>query len=418
MQAFLKQIEPIWRPHPGQEAFLLAAAKIKVLACGRRWGKTDASAIKLIHALTKDYPTRHILVAPSQDQAQILFDRTVDLLKLIAPTESIKVVRTPFPKLTFGQHRLQARSGHLGYALRGHDATHIIVDEAAFVNESLITEIAMPMLATSDGELTLISTPKGHNHFWRFFEMGRNGEHGVWSRQGPSSENPQVSAEFLRIQRELLNERAFQVEYEARFIDGKGQVFKTDAVEACLISRLESDPAPPYSIGIDWARYTDFTALACVAGNRDGAVLVGLDRWQGIGWQEQVRRAAEWISQYPGARVQCDGTGVGDPVTEMLRDQLPNTSIEGVTFTSRTKTELVDGLAAVIDRAAIQMLPHVELLKELQHFEATPSASGLPRLAAVNGFHDDLVCALALAVRGLDRPYRPEIHTAGIRTFD
>ena len=52
MQEFLDWLSPIWKPHPGQLAFLEAKAKTKVLACGRRWGKTDACAVQILSKLT------------------------------------------------------------------------------------------------------------------------------------------------------------------------------------------------------------------------------------------------------------------------------------------------------------------------------------------------------------------------------
>ena len=68
------------------------------------------------------------------------------------------------------------------------------------------------MLATTDGFLTMLSTPNGMNGFWRFFEMGRDRQFGIWSRHGPSSENPIVTDDFLAVQRELLPDRIFQIE--------------------------------------------------------------------------------------------------------------------------------------------------------------------------------------------------------------
>jgi hypothetical protein len=40
-----------WTAHPGQLAFLESTAKIKVLACGRRWGKTDACAAAIVASM-------------------------------------------------------------------------------------------------------------------------------------------------------------------------------------------------------------------------------------------------------------------------------------------------------------------------------------------------------------------------------
>lgn len=260
MEEFLQAIQPLWCPHEGQRAFLVQPARLKVLACGRRWGKTEVCAIQIVFALTRKVPTKHIILAPTLDQAKLIFDRVVEFLHLM-PTvpagllfqcdwdKAIKVTKSPHPKLRLGAHTVVARSGHLGRSLRGNEATHIVVDEAAYVPEELITEVAMPMLATTDGHLTMISTPHGLNHFWRFFQMGQRGEHGIWSRRAPSAESPHVRREFLEVQKALISSRAFRVEYEAEFLDSSGQVFRTESVEACIVPRLTSPPQPPYSIG-------------------------------------------------------------------------------------------------------------------------------------------------------------------------
>lgn len=419
MQTFLDRIAPAWTPHAGQRDFLLHPAKFKVLACGRRWGKTDACAVQILHALSQAAPTRHLILAPTQDQANLLFERVLALEREL-PGESPprKVRRTPYPVLEFGTHVVRARSGSLGRTLRGHEASHMVVDEAAYVPEELISEVAMPMLATSDGALSLLSTPHGRNHFRRFFEMGERGEHGIWSRHAPSWESPWVSKRFLEIQRELISERAFRVEYGAEFLDSVGRVFRTDAVEACLVSRLPALEGAPCVAGVDWARYGDYTTVAVLAGTRDLAALVALERFHGLAWSAAVDRVARFIERFAEARVLCDATGVGDPALEMLQSALPRHHVEGLTFTAAIKQELVDGLAWLIDRAAMRMTPHPDLLRELEHFEATTSPSGNPRLGAVSGYHDDLVVALALAARQLPRSYRPSIELGGTRNFD
>jgi hypothetical protein len=63
MQEFLDWLSPIWKPHPGQLAFLEAKAKTKVLACGRRWGKptpapskSSANSLTINHAANSSSP--------------------------------------------------------------------------------------------------------------------------------------------------------------------------------------------------------------------------------------------------------------------------------------------------------------------------------------------------------------------------
>lgn len=488
MQQFLKRIAPIWEPHEGQKEFLLNPSKIKVLACGRRWGKTDACAVSILAALFQPSPTRHVILAPTLDQAALQFDRVVALLekmiegtdltfsvknrqvaaKAIAslvrfsepfdgepsgrdaststdrtgnsvPSNAVqsdtprprqsanpkseirnrkwKPTRTPYPKLTFGQHTLVARSGHLGRSLRGNEATHIVVDEAAYVPEELITEVAMPMLATTQGFLTMISTPRGLNHFWRFFMMGQRGDYGVWSRRAPSAESPLVSRDYLEVQKQLISERAFRVEYEAEFLDAEGTVFRTEAVEGCLVARLPRPPDTPYTIGVDWARYEDYTTVSVLCGVRTQCMLLEIDRFTGLDWPQQIARVARLAERYPYAHLVCDATGVGDPVIGMLRSALPNSRITGETFTPRFKASLIDNLVWVFEQRSLAMEPMPELLRELQHYQATVSAAGNTKLGAQGGFHDDLVIALALAAKHLPDAGRLAIMAGGLRDF-
>ena len=412
VEAFLELLKPHWQPHPGQREFLMSPSSFRVLACGRRWGKTDACAVSALHALTQPSPTKHLILAPTADQAQLLFDRVVELADAFGL--AAKVRRTPHPRLTVGPHRLQARSAHVPRSLRGLEATHIIVDEAAYLPESVITEVALPMLAATKGRITLISTPRGRTHFWRFFRMGERGEHGIWSRQAPSSENPRVSPEFLAIQRELISPRAYRVEYEAAFEDQEGRVFRQECIEQAVRAAPEAEGQ--VCIGIDWARYGDATALAVVRGTRDGAALLDLHQWHNMGWAQQIRQAEQVIRAWPGARVLCDATGVGDPVLESLRAAMPGHRLEGFVFSASSKAELIDGLAWQLERSALALPPHPELLRELEHFEAQTRASGSVSLEG-RGFHDDLVTALALAVRQLPRAYGGGLLVGAPRKF-
>lgn len=423
MRTFLDLLKPLWQPHAGQLEFLLNPSKFKVLACGRRWGKTDACVVQILHALHRPFPTKHLVLAPTADQAALVFERAVQLLdafreQRLSPQESPdpKVKRSPFPHLRFGRHVVMARSGHVPRSLRGNEATHIVVDEAAYLPESLITEVAMPMLATTDGYLTLISTPHGKNHFWRFFGMGQRGENGIWSRQAPTSESPYVSDSFLHVQRQLLSERAFAVEYEADFRDSVGQVFKTDSVQACLVAATPTLTGP-YVIGIDWARYSDYTAVVVLSGDRDRAWLASTAHFNGQTWDRIVKKVVEIVNRFPEATIVCDSTGAGDVVHELLTTALPYHHIVGVQFSNKTKVELIDNLSWLIDSNSLRMQPDPELLRELEHFEARTTESGNTKLSARSGYHDDLVIALALAARGLHTNYKPQIAIGQPRRF-
>lgn len=401
MDAFLQALEPHWRPHAGQKEFLRQPAKIKVLACGRRWGKTDVCAVETLFRLTNGTDQRCMVIAPTQDQANILFERVVALAAVVYGEIAIRDRRaSPHPKLTLMGSVLTARSGHLEHTLRGREATAIVVDEAAFLPESVVTDVAMPMLATSEGSLTLISTPNGRNHFYRFYDLGQQGKHGIWSRTAPSIESPWVSERYLAIQRELVSARAFRVEYEASFEDSEGRVFRTEDLESCLTDRLPSIEGS-VSIGIDLAQHRDFCAIVVLKGRREQFAIQTVERWNRVTWEATLCRIADIIEPFPDAMVLVDATAMGSHPFEALQRAFPSRCVRGVHFTAAIKKELIDNLAWAVERRHLVMRPHIELLKELQHFETTVSDQGHRRYEARHGYHDDLVIALALAASGL-----------------
>ncbi len=394
-----------WKPHEGQRAYLENGARFRVLACGRRWGKTDAGSADIIRRICEEEKSRQLAIAPTLEQVRLVFERVKWMLAVVGV--AFTAVHTPHPTIRVheGGHRkgsvihiLDARSGHEAKYLRGWGADHILIDEAGFVPESLITEVAMPMLATTDGRMTLISTPRGRNHFYRFFLMGLRGENGFWSRQSPSWENPLVSKEYLRLQREILTERAFRTEYGAEFLDSVSSVFSRESLEAGL--EAPGVASGPVILGVDWARYRDFTAVACVCGTRQRAEVRWVRQWSGARWLESVHRVAEMALEARAGRVVCDSTGVGDAVTEELRTLIPSIGVESFVFTPRSKVELMEGLAWLLENGRLRLPPETALLRQLEHFEATSDERGI-RYISGSGFGDDLVCALALACWGL-----------------
>ncbi|MDM7460905.1 MAG: terminase family protein [bacterium] len=397
-----------WRPHLGQQAFLASGAPVRVLACGRRWGKTEVIAAEIARALLGDAPREVLLVAPSQEQAMLGFERALEFLHRVGAHPTVR--RTPAPTLTLGKGKLWARSAARGgMLLRGRKAHLIIVDEAAYVPEQVVHEVLTPMLADTGGKLALVSTPRGKNYFYRLYQQGQDDGVHIWSLRSPSWHNPLLSPTVLQMQASLMTQRQFQIEYGAQFLDAAGQVFRTEWVDRALLLHLQ--PEGLTVAGVDWARSHDYTALAILHGSREGATLLDIRRWQGLSWTEQVEVVARRIQMYAATRVLCDRTGVGDPLLEALQTAgVPHA--EGVAFTQAFKQSLIENLTLMLEGARLQLLPDPDLLHELYHFEATPTARGA-RLQAAQGVHDDLVIALALAAWTLPRAAHSAVRTSG-----
>ncbi len=402
-----------WEPHPTQRQWLLSEASTKTAACGRRWGKTEAAAIDAsTMALTRPGSVQ-IIVSPTYDQSRLIFD-TVERLIMGSPiTRAIaKVTRTPYPRLSLGRSLIMARTADEdGRNLRGHSADRVIVDEAAYVRDSVVQEVISPMLADRNGRLVMLSTPFGKNHFYRAFLKGV--ERGERKAESPyaaftfaSCTNPHISREYIERQREELSARQFAVEYEARFIDDVSGVFPWEEINTAADRPTPARVAPVYDYvvaGIDWARYSDYTALIAL-GIADGiAEVLAVDRFNGLSWSRQIERVADFLSAHRVNAALTDQTSIGDPLLEQLRSKLwergAEVSVEGYTFTNQSKRELIEGLALRFAHGTISIPRDEHLIKELQYFEYELTDSGNVRMNARSGCHDDLVIALALACR-------------------
>lgn len=395
-----------WTPHPAQREWMLDTHPVKVAACGRRWGKTESLAVETA-ALAILYPgIRQVIVAPTLDQARILFERTLELLQAWAEETGSKVQHraTPYPRVRVHEGEITARSAYRqAHSLRGRSAHRIVVDEAAYLTEEVIPQVLMPMLADTEGQLVLLSTPFGRNHFWQWFLRGQSGDY-CRSFRFPTSTNPHISSAFLQMQKQLLTTRQFAIEYEAQFVDDIGAVFPQTVVEACIRPDLaEASPAPALTVaGIDWGRYRDFTALAVLSKGEGQWRAVQVERLPQTGWQAQLERLLQRIGMWGVRTVCCDATGVGDPLAEMLQRRLSESGqsvrVEPVVFTAAAKRSLVESLALAMEQRRIAIPPHPDLLRELHAFTAIHTPSGHVCLRAQGGEHDDLVTALALAM--------------------
>jgi phage FluMu gp28-like protein len=412
LDEFLQQLAPIWKPHPGQRRFMEATEPTRMLACGRRWGKTAATAADIVYALQQPSPRRFLLVAPTGSQVLLLFDRVVDFLGRFCRltqriTQRLTVRRSPFPRIEFEGSVVSARSGHRPQSLRGDEADYLVVDEAAFVSRPLIEETLLPMLATTDGRVTMLSTPNGFNHFFQWFRRG--GRAGVWSQQSPSSENPWVKESFLARQREYLSDRAFAVEYEADFQDGEGQVFPEVHLDRAQSHPRPERPPGPFSIGIDWAETHDHTVVTVVAGTTEFCHVWETIWLSRMPYDQQLPRVLEILRRYPEAAVRCDATGVGRSPSDRIAGELPHVSVTQVQFTSLTKPAMIQWLRSLFERDAIGIGDNPRLREELRQLVSFAGPNGHTRYEAIRGYHDDAVMSLALAVGGLTSG-GPRIH--------
>ncbi len=423
-----------WQPHPAQAAWFNCDAQVRVAACGRRWGKTESLSIDLATLALTEPGSKQLVVAPTDVQARLLGEAVLQRWDMALGGEfsetagrTLQVQRSPYLKLTVcgpGENAeiIFRTAGRDGRNLRGLWAHRIIVDEAARVPDSVLTDVLLPMLTDKGGEYVLASSPFGRRSaFYRLYARGMapQSEADVTyaSFQCPTSDNKDhLDMAFLAAQREEMGESLYAQEYEAQFVDDYGAVFREEDITAAIATlpgvRLENGAALSepdadcvYVAGIDWGRKQDFSVVAVLNVSVHPARLVHLSRWQGTGWDRQAAAAAEILVQYAPVRILADGSSIGDPVADMLEREIMRLrsahlrplTVERFTFGAESKTRLVDTLTVGLSARALQFPPHRALLAEMRGFEYAPGSSGHLKMGARSGGHDDCVIALALA---------------------
>ncbi|MDO8588968.1 MAG: terminase family protein [Armatimonadota bacterium] len=396
-----------WRPHPTQRLWLLNEGRVKVASCGRRWGKTESQAIDAATFAMLRPRSRQMIVSPTYDQSRLIFD-SVERVLLSSPQtrRMVKVTRSPYPRILFRGSLIMARTADEdGRNLRGHSADRVMVDEAAYVKDRVIEEVIGPMLADRDGQLIMISTPFGKNHFYRAFLQGQEGGKRCASFRFPSWENPHISREYVERQREALSARQFSVEYEAEFLDDQNSVFPWSDIQAAIgpLPAQLSEGESWRTAGVDWARYADYTAAVVVEAGAAPNTVVAIDRFNNMNWQTQIERVADFLQRHCVNVALTDQTSIGDPLLERLRDTLwqdrgANVDVQGMTFTNTGKREMIDNLVVRLAHRDLTIPNDERLLREMQYYEYELTDSGNVRMNAKSGYTDDLVVALGLAV--------------------
>lgn len=390
-------LRTLWRPHDGQRAIMDHPARFRIVACGRRWGKSEMCAhLAMEYAL--EQPDAEVWwVAPTYDDANDYgFDKMTPLLTPAVIAGEPKRTKPRQIELVNGS-RISFRSAEREDSLRGGGVNFLVIDESSSVSERAWIEELRPTLSDTLGDMIAIGTPKGRNWFYRWYQRGQSVDHpDVASWQAPTYQNPHVPDSEIDDARGDMPKRAFQQEYLADFIDDAGGVFQGIRDRNVASYEFPVDPAEtegPYAIGVDFARMADWTVAVVL--DTDGRI-VAFERLQQTTWT-RIQRVVERLAEaYTPNRIALDATRDNKIVQDLSDSGL---SVEPVTFSATTKRTLIENLITRLEETSITIPSSLNtLINELEVYEYDMTDTGRVRYAAPAGFHDDCVDALALAV--------------------
>jgi hypothetical protein len=235
----------------GQSAIYADPSRFKVLAAGRRWGKTElALACLLTSCLTTTGVYRYI--APTQKLARKTLWRR-KLKRVLDPSWLSKSPNETNLEVWFKTGSiLEVLGADDPDMLRGEGVSGVVLDEYADMAEETWPEAVRPSLADMRGWALFIGTPKSFNHFHEVFLRGHDAAHPLWaSWQFKSTDNPLLDPGEIDEARRTTDPRTFRQEWEASFEALKGRAYYTFD-RTVHVQTVALEPALPVCIGFDF----------------------------------------------------------------------------------------------------------------------------------------------------------------------
>jgi len=377
--------------HPSQREVAESKARYKVLAAGRRWGKSRLGSALCVAAGL--HGGRAWWIAPSYKVAAVGW-RMIRTLGSGIPGVNIRKVDRMLEIPGGGE--VQVRSADDPDSLRGEGLDIAVLDECAFMKQAAWEEAIRPALSDRQGKAVFISTPSGRNWFWRLYQSGINGKAGFQSWQLPTSDNPYIAPEEIEAARETLPELIFEQEYLAVFLENEGAVFRN--LLACMnapTTTPEDHEGHHIVMGVDWGKQNDFTAMSvgCVTCGHELAI----DRFNKIDYSFQRKRLEVLADKWNVNNILAESNAMGEPIIDQLQaDGMP---VTGFQTTASNKPQLITSLALTLEKGEFQFLDDPVWLGELEAYEQKVSPmTGRSQYSAPEGLHDDTVIGRALMI--------------------
>jgi len=260
---------------PWQQEVYSDPTRFKVVAAGRRTGKSRLAAwMLIINALQTDRG-QVFYVAPTQGQARDIMWQT--LLELGHPVISGSHINNLQIKLVNGA-MISLKGADRPETMRGVSLKFLVMDEYADMKPDVWEQILRPALADQKGSAMFIGTPMGRNHFYELYkyaELGDDETYRGW--HFTSYDNPLLDPSEINMAKKSMSSYAFRQEFMASFEARGSEMFREDWVQFG-----EEPEVGDYYIAVDLAGFEevnkkrtknaklDETAIAVVKVSPDG----------------------------------------------------------------------------------------------------------------------------------------------------
>ena len=323
--------------------------RFKIVAAGRRTGKSRLAAWMLIvNALQAD-KGQVFYVAPTQGQARDIMWQT--LLDLAHPVVVGAHINNLQIKLVNGA-TISLKGADRPETMRGVSLKFLVMDEYADMKPEVFEQILRPALADQKGGALFIGTPMGRNHFYdlyKYAELEDDVSYEAW--HFTSYDNELLDSDEIDLAKKSMSSYAFRQEFMASFEARGSEMFKEEWVKFG-----DKPDVGDYYISIDLAGFEDVSkkrsknsrldesAIAVVKVNEDGWFLENIiyGRWD---LAETARKIFDVVRDYRPISVGIERgiskQAVMSPLMDMMKQNGRFFVVEELTHGNRKKTDRI-----------------------------------------------------------------------------
>lgn len=241
---------------PWQQTVFADKTRFKVVAAGRRCGKSRLAATTLIiEALRCPAGSAVLYVAPTNGQArQIIWDVLMEIGRDVIQSSHINNMDIT----TINGAKIYVRGADRPDTLRGVSLTYAVLDEVADIKPEAWEQVIRASLSDKKGRAMFIGTPKGRNWFYDLFKLGQEDTDPDWkSWHFTTKDNPLIDPSEIAAAKKTLSSFAFKQEYMASFDNAGSDVFKEE-----WIKYGEEPEYGSYFVAVDLAGFEEVAKQA------------------------------------------------------------------------------------------------------------------------------------------------------------
>lgn len=322
--------------------------RFKVVAAGRRTGKSRLAAyLLLVNALQTD--KGHVFyVAPTQGQARdIMWNLLLEVGHDVIEGSHVNNMQI---RLINGI-TISLKGADRPETMRGVSLKYLVLDEYADMKPDVWELILRPALADLKGSALFIGTPMGRNHFYELYkqaELGSDTDFKAWHYT--SYDNNLLDKNEIDRAKKSMSSYAFRQEFMASFEARGSEMFKES-----WVSFSSEEPPGDYYIAIDLAGFEevgkknktkrlDNTSMSIVKVHENGwwvkDIIVG--RWS---LDETARKIFQVVRDYEPVSVGIEKgiarQAVMSPLTDLMKKYNRFFRVEELTHGNKKKTDRV-----------------------------------------------------------------------------